>query len=97
MNWRKDFLSASVKLTKTLTNLRNAGDSLVYPSLGSVNLIMSSLVKTGLWSPHSIDLTSVGLKGANFSNGKTWLNPLLKASICLRIPFDKANSRVSDK
>jgi len=47
VNWRKAFLSEAVKLTKTLTNLRKAGKSRLYPSLGSVNRIMSSLVNTG--------------------------------------------------
>ena len=48
VNCKNAFLSASVKLTKTLTNFKNAGDSRVYPNLGSVNRTISSLVKTGL-------------------------------------------------
>ena len=48
VNCKNAFLSASVKFTKTLTNFKNAGDSRVYPNLGSVNRTISSLVKTGL-------------------------------------------------
>ena len=97
VNCKKAFLSASVKLTKTLTNFWKAGDSLVYPNFGSVNLTISSRVKTGLWSPHNMDLTSLGLKGPNFSIGKTKLKPLLKASICFLMPLFKAKSNVKFK
>ena len=54
VNWRKAFLSASVISTNTYTNLRNPGDSLLYPSLGLVDFMISSLVKTGSWSPQSM-------------------------------------------
>ena len=54
----------------------------------------ANLVNTGHCSPHSIVLTSVGVKVHNFSIGKTWLKPDLNASICFRMPVSRANSRV---
>ena len=36
VNCKNDFLSDAVKFTSTLTNLRNAAESRLYPNLGSV-------------------------------------------------------------
>ena len=94
VNCRNAFLSAPVIDTKTLTNLRKPGDSLVYPSLGSVYLITSSLVKTGSWSPHNIHLTSSGVKLPSFSSGNTELKPCLRFSSCDLTPRINTQSSV---
>jgi hypothetical protein len=43
VNCKKAFLSEAEKLQRTLTNLTKAAESRVYPNLGSVYRMMSSL------------------------------------------------------
>ena len=80
VNWRNAFLSAPVISTNTFTNLRNPGDSLLYPSLGSVYFMISSLVKTGSWS------TQRAWYGPTNMIVKSWQKTTILTSLGVKAP-----------